>query len=263
MRPALLYLTLGVLGLAGPAWGFDVKVASAKAIQVPYRLTDTKHVLVRAKINGKGPYNFIVDTGAPTLFVATSVCRKLGIEPDKGGWGTFDRFEIEGGAVITKARGRIEDPFQLESMNGLGLAGAELHGIIGYTLLARYKMEFDFTKDKMAWLPLNFTPPIPMGIGGGGAPAGMDAMAGIMKMVGAFLGKRAKPDVLPRGFLGIQVAEKDDAVTVSAVLAKSPAATAELKVGDRISEFQGKNVKTAAELHKLAAKVPAGKSVKL
>src|SRR5437762_11514462 len=125
MRPALLYLTLGVLGLAGPAWGFDVKVASAKAIQVPYRLTDTKHVLVRAKINGKGPYNFIIDTGAPTLFVSTAVARKVGIRADQNSWGTMDRFEIEGGVIFKKCRGRIEDPFQLEGMNGLGLAGAE------------------------------------------------------------------------------------------------------------------------------------------
>ena len=32
--------------------------------EVPYRLTDTKHILVRVRINGKGPYNFIVDTGS-------------------------------------------------------------------------------------------------------------------------------------------------------------------------------------------------------
>ena len=30
---------------------------------IPYKLTDTKHVLVRAKINGKGPFNMILDTG--------------------------------------------------------------------------------------------------------------------------------------------------------------------------------------------------------
>src|SRR5438067_10838499 len=92
--------------------------AKAETYQVPYRLTDTKHVLVRAKINGKGPFNFILDTGAPALFVSTSVCRKLGIQAGKGGWGTFDRFEIEGGVVVSKAKGRIEDPFQLEGMNG-------------------------------------------------------------------------------------------------------------------------------------------------
>ena len=30
-------------------------------------MTTFQHVLVRAKINGKGPFNFILDTGAPAL----------------------------------------------------------------------------------------------------------------------------------------------------------------------------------------------------
>src|SRR5262249_19914249 len=104
----------------------DVQKPISKTYQVPYRLTNTNHVLVRVKINGKGPYNFILDTGAPALFVSTPVCTKLGIQADKRGWGTFDRFEIEGGVVLNRAKGRVEDPFQLEGMNGLGLAGAEL-----------------------------------------------------------------------------------------------------------------------------------------
>ena len=78
--------------------------------EIPYRLTVPKHILVRAKINGKGPFNFILDTGAPALFVSTKVCAKLGVKPDAKGWGSFDRFEIEGGLVVPKAKGRIEDP---------------------------------------------------------------------------------------------------------------------------------------------------------
>ena len=76
-----------------------------QSFQVPYRLTKPKHLLVRAKINGKGPFNFIVDTGAPALFVAVPVARKLGVKPDDKDWGTFDRFEIEGGVVLTKIKG--------------------------------------------------------------------------------------------------------------------------------------------------------------
>src|SRR5438067_12653319 len=90
--------------------------AAEPPIMVPYRLTKTQHILVRAKINGKGPFNFILDTGAPALFVATKAAKKGGVEPDKKGWGTFDRFEIEGGVPVPKAKGRIEDPFQLEGM---------------------------------------------------------------------------------------------------------------------------------------------------
>jgi hypothetical protein len=251
------------LALAPPLYADDAKKTEAKTSSpngglvtkyVPYRLTNTNHILVRVKINGKGPYNFILDTGAPALFVSTAVCRKLGITADKEGWGTFDRYEIEGGVVLKKAKGRVEDPFQLEGMNGLGLAGAELHGIIGYTVLARYRLEFDFTKHKMAWKELNFDPPLPMGLGGK-AVAGMDALGGMMKLLGAMLGKRPEQVVVLRGFLGFALADEDNAVVVKAVLAKSPAADAGLKTGDRISQFQGQPVDSAAEVHRLAAKL--------
>ena len=56
--------------------------------------------------------------------MATSVAKQLGIEPDRSGWATFKTFEIEGGVVLHDAKGRVETPFQLEGMNGFGLAGA-------------------------------------------------------------------------------------------------------------------------------------------
>jgi hypothetical protein len=130
-----------VLCCCPSSWAAEVKKPVLKSYRIPYRLTDTNHVMVRVKLNGKGPFNFIIDTGAPALFVATDVAKKLGVKPDKSGWGTFDRFEIEGGAIEKKAKGRVETPFQLEGMNALGIAGDNLHGIIGYNLLARYRME--------------------------------------------------------------------------------------------------------------------------
>jgi hypothetical protein len=245
-----------------PVRAEDGKKAKEEIYQVPYRLTDTQHVLVRAKINGKGPFNFIVDTGAPALFVATAVGKQLGVEPDKYGWGTFDRFEIEGGVVIPKAKARIETPFQLEGMNGLGLAGAKLHGIIGYTLLARYRLEFDFTKDKMAWTKLDFDPPQPVGLMGKGGAGGLDAIGSIMKFVGAFLGKKAEPDVKMRGFIGVELAEADGKIEVKAVLPKSPAEKAGLRIGDRITHFQGKAVSNSANLYKQAASLAEGQTAR-
>src|SRR5947199_3955101 len=115
------FLTFVFLGLAPSLLADEDKKPEATTYNVPYRLTVPKHVLVRAKINGKGPFNFILDTGAPALFVSTALCKKLGIRSDRQGWGTFDRFEIEGGPVLTRTRGRVETPFQLEGMNGMEL----------------------------------------------------------------------------------------------------------------------------------------------
>jgi hypothetical protein len=244
--------------------GEDKKKAKETTHQVPYRLTDTYHVLVRAKINGKGPFNFILDTGAPFLFVSTAVGKKLGLEPDQKGLSTFDRFEIEGGVVVRKAKGRIEDPFQLEGMNGLGLAGVQLDGIIGYNILARYRIEYDFTKEKLAWTVLDYDPPPPKGLGiQGGAPGGLDALGTIMKMAGALLGKKPQPELILSGFFGFQLADVNGAIEITSVLDKGPAAKAGLQAHDQIQEIQGKKVTSVADFRKQAAKLRPGQAVRL
>jgi hypothetical protein len=260
-----LVLTLGFLSLTPPLTAAERKKKELKTYNVPYRLTEAQHVLVRAKINGKGPFNFIIDTGAPALFVATSVCKKLGIEKGKDGWGTFDRLEIEGGVVELKAKGRVETPFQIEGMNALGLAGADLHGIIGYNLLARYRMEFDFTKDKMAWTRLDFDPGLPKAMGKAGAPGGLDAMGTILKLAGMFMGKAPAPKLVFRGFLGVDFGPaggKDGGVVINSVLAKGPADLAGLQPGDRITHFQSEEIQGLDDLYPLLAKVRAGQTAR-
>ncbi len=255
---------LMALSLGSRTYADEALKTDGKTYEVPYRLTVPKHVLVRAKINGKGPFNFILDTGAPALFVATKVCGKLGIEPDRRGWGVFDRFEIEGGVVLNRVKGRVEDPFQLEGMNGLGLAGAELHGIIGYSVLARYRMEIDFTRDKMTWTGLDFTPKPPAGMGGrGGGAGGLEVLGSVMKLLGTLAGTKATPDVAPRGFLGLDVADGDDNPVVRSVLAEGPAARAGVKAGDVITHVAGRRVVDNDDVVRRTKNLTAGSPVKL
>ena len=127
-------LVVGLLGLAfAPARADDKKDASPKTpvtYEIPYRLTDTKHVLVRVKLNGKGPFNFIIDTGAPALILSEAIAKKVGAKTEKG-WTTFDKIELEGGLTMPNSRGVATDMFQLKGMNAMGLAGVELHGVLG------------------------------------------------------------------------------------------------------------------------------------
>ena len=204
-----------------------------KAHEVPYRLTDTKHVLVRAKLNGKGPYNFILDTGAPAVFIPKKVAKEAGVKLDGKGWGKFDTFEVEGGVVVDGARTRVEDLFQLEGMNGLGLAGVELHGVIGYNVLAKYRITYDFAADKLTWVPLDFDPPDPKGIGRG--QGGLEVLGPVMKILASFMGIKPNFEVRPRGFIGAETEDRKDGVYVKAVLPDSPAAKAGLKAGDKIT----------------------------
>jgi hypothetical protein len=233
------------------------------SFQVPYRLTETKHILVRAKLNGKGPYNFVLDTGAPALFVGTGVAKKVGVAANNDGWGTFERMELEGGLVLDKIQGQVADPFQLEGMNQMGLAGAELHGVLGYNLLARYKIEIDFNRNKMVWTRLNgFEPEMPQRMGGK-APANLNAMGGLVKMVAALMGKKEAAELRLGGFLGVELVEKEGGLIVEQVIDQSPAAEAGLRKGDRLSKLQDQELKTMGDLEKLAGKLAVGDSVQI
>src|SRR5271166_3918095 len=133
-----------------------------QSFQVPYRLTDTNHFLVRVRINGKGPFNFLVDTGAPAVYVATETAKKAGLKPAEDAfWTRVERLDIEGGATLRGINARVEDPFQLVGMNALGLPGASIDGILGFTALARFRLELDPTRDRMTWTRLDFEPKDP------------------------------------------------------------------------------------------------------
>jgi hypothetical protein len=231
--------------------------------EVPYRMTGSKHVMVRAKINGEGPYNFIVDSGAPALIVATSVCDKLGVKPDDKKWGMFDKFAVEGGPNLTKEKVRVEDMFQLEGMNALGMAGVKLHGVIGYSVLARYRLEFDFNSDTMTWTELDYSPAPFKSVALKNAKANDLTWVGNMaKGLGAALGKEIKEPTV-RGYLGIELDDTEEGVVVTRVLPDSPAAVAGMVSGDRITHARGRKTKTIAELLPATADVAAGKPIEL
>lgn len=264
MRACLLGCLATSLIVTVPLSAAEIDKSTAKSYQIPYRLLDTKHIMVRVKVNGKGPFNLILDTGSPALFISTAAGKKAGATKDKDGWSTFKRLELEGGLVIPDARGRVEDPFQLQGMNGLGLAGVELHGMLGYNILARYRIEIDLTKNKMTWTPLDFKPPPPVGLRGKhGEPAELNAMGAVMKVLGVLMGKKAAPDLTFRGFMGIELMQGKGQAEVKRVLKDSPAGRAGLKAGDHITAFQSHSVSSAADLAKWSAHVTAGKTVVL
>jgi membrane-associated protease RseP (regulator of RpoE activity) len=259
---------LALLGVVAPAAAAPVTIgtdANVKRYEIPYKTTIPKHIVVRAKINGKGPFNFILDTGAPALFVATAVGKKVGAKPNANGWATFDRFEIEGGLVIPKTKARIETPFQLEGMNGLGLAGVEIHGLMGYGILAQYRMEIDFTRDKMVWTPLTYKLEVslPERREGAAIPGGLEIMGSIMKGIGGFLGTKPAPEVTLRGFYGLTLANGDENPVVEAVLEKGPAGEAGIKKGDIITRVQGRTVTDITDVIARTKNLPSGSAVKL
>ncbi len=260
-------LTLAALAPAGPAHDPDI----GKSYQVPYRLTDTNHFLVRVRVNGKGPFNFLVDTGAPALIIATETARKLGLDPARDDfWTPVERLDIEGGAALTRLKARVEDPVQLIGMNALGLPGASIDGILGFTILARFRLEIDPTRDRMIWTKLTFEPkdpPVPRGRKGGPPPPELQLMNALGPLIkaAAFLtgGKQPEEQLYPRGFLGLELEEKNGSVRVARVLAGSPAARAGVAAGDQLLKLRGKTVTGLKTAHEAAAAIRRGERVPL
>jgi serine protease Do len=244
--------------------------------QVPYRLTDTNHFLVRARINHKGPFNFLIDSGAPALFIATETAKKIGIKPDRGEfWTPIDRLDLEGGASLMGIKARVEDPFQLVGMNALGLPGASIDGILGFTILARFRLEIDLTKDRMVWTRLDQEPqdvavPKPKAGEQGGAPIGIQAMSALgplAKGLAFLMGKQPAEEHRPRGFLGLEWSEKDKAgrkaVFVVAVLDDSPAAHSRIQPGDQIIRLNDHAIDGLKDAQTALANIHAGDRIAL
>jgi len=261
-------ITAGLLGLVfAPAGAADKKETppkkAAPTYEIPYRLTDTKHVLVRVKLNGKGPFNFIIDTGAPAMIMTEAVAKKVGAKEDNG-WVTFDKVELEGGLPIPNPRGIAIDMFQLKGMNSMGLAGVELHGVIGYNVLAQYRIEYDFTDTKLKWTPVDYKVSAPKRIvDKGGSQGGLEFIGTMMQFLSALGGIKPNFEVQPRGFLGAELAADKEDVVVKSVLAGGPADKAGLKAGDRIEAAKGKSVRSADDLLEAVKKLPEGATLKL
>jgi len=262
-KPITLLVIVGMLVL--PCRARAGESAKAEPVRVPFQLTDTKHILVRVKINNQGPFHFIIDTGAPILILGTEAAKKLDLKADKYKRATFERFEIEGGVVLEQAKGFIDDPFQLTGMNKMNLPGVRLDGIIGYTVLAQYRITYDFTKPHLVWTRLDWTPPSPFGLMdlGGKPPAELASMGALVTFAAAIIGRRPDPEIIQRGFLGVELEDQADGVRIKNVLADSPAAEAGLKPGDRVVQFHGTPVTKVADVQKVAAERPAGAEIRV
>jgi membrane-associated protease RseP (regulator of RpoE activity) len=213
-------------------------------------------------MNGKGPFNLILDTGAPALFLPKQVAKKAGIEVDEKGWGAIKTFELEGGLEVDKVRAHVTDIYQVDGMNGLGVAGVELHGMIGYEVLARFRIQYDFTADKLAFQPLvGFKPPPQEKIDAKGNDD-IQAMGPLVKLISALLGIKPNFDIVPRGFVGIEFDDVNDAVVIKKVLKGSPAEKAGFKSGDTITEVKSASIDTGKDLAKALAKAGVGTKIR-
>jgi hypothetical protein len=263
MRFILLLLTAWVAAV--PALAGPTTAPSTQPVLVPYKLTDTNHILIRVKINGQGPFNFIMDTGAPAMFLRDSAADKLKLKKTARGFTTLDQLEIEGGAKLSKVQCVVETPYQIEGMNAIGASGVDLDGLMGYAILARFRLQIDLSKDRMVWTPINYNPPpLPTRRGASGPASSADekrleSVGSLLKVIGPLV-KQIPPPPQYRGFLGLELAQQNNAVMIEQVLGDSAADKAGLIAGDRLLSIDGKPVISITDAQAMVQHIGKGKT---
>ena len=141
------------LALPGCASVLDLDNALAIA---PYRLEGGGRIVVEARVNGHGPYDFVLDTGASISAVFDNVRDELALEPVAG------NTVIVHGAVASGRHPLLDierlelgnavwpDP-RIVSLPGETAAGASVDGVLGLNFLRQYAVGFS-TGDRVVRL---------------------------------------------------------------------------------------------------------------
>ena len=75
----------------------------------------------------------------------------------------------------------------------------------------------------------------------------LDTLGAVMKFIGAWLGKKATPDLQPRGLLGVRFADGEDTARVSGVLPGSSADLAGIHPDDVVLRIGDAEVDSIAQ----------------
>ena len=200
-------------------------------VKIPFDTIKTRHMVVEVKINDKGPYRMIFDTGAPTTLLSQKAAREAGVVTEKK-----NAFALFGSMGQKKIKNLKFGDLSLDGLDTMvldhpiveALAKAidqPLDGIIGFNVFGRYDLTIDYQTKTLTLAPGKYQP--------------IDMMQSMMKIMMPSVKDLERIPVLgPKGLLGIRVGKaKDDAepgVNIDEVFDDGPAAKAGLKVGDRL-----------------------------
>ena len=261
MRTAFRFVLLaGLVTFPTVAVGQAPGKPPESPVVVPFELLKSRHMVVEVKVNGKGPYRLIFDTGAPTNLMNTKIAKESGVvtakttKPAFGLMGMMGAQEVKtleiGSVKVEKATVMVMDH---PTVAAISEVFGPIDGIIGFPFFARYKMTVDYQKKELTLVPNGFKP--------------TDVMEALTaKIMGAAQASKNPAVLSPAAVWGFTLADKDaddeDAgMTVKGVLAGGAAAAGGLTAGDRVLTIDGRWTDTVGDLFAAASLVKPGREV--
>src|SRR5436190_14998999 len=183
------------------------KKDAPKASTVPFEMLKSGHMAVMVKVNGKGPYRLIFDTGAPISLVNNELAKEAGLlkgmpkSPLAAFMGNIGEAKIK--SLEVGSQKATDIPAVVMDHPTVGVLAktlnTKLYGIVGFGFFAQFKMTLDYEQKTMTLSPSGYKP------------------ANVMGAMQALLLSGAKKRVLaPKGQWGIvatkEVGDDDDGV---------------------------------------------------
>ncbi|MCS6976055.1 MAG: aspartyl protease family protein [Gemmatales bacterium] len=259
-----LLTTLLLLTPSSPLDPQAQAVAQPRAVgkvTVPMEVLKSKHIAVEIKVNGKGPYRVIFDTGSPVTLLGNRIATEAGLLSKEQartpalfgarGMGTARTLAI-GDLVVENMPVMVMDhPALRAASRALG----QLDGIVGFPFFSRYRTTFDYQAGTITFEPVDYAD-----------AGGMDLMQMVMLMMNDRSNKPIQKVQSPKTLWGFRVEKaKDDeepGVTIQEVVPQSPAAEAGLEPGDRLLELDDVWTESVEDTYRAASGVAAGQKVK-
>jgi len=138
---------------------FELAGQSTALTEVPMRLASPAKplILVDVYANGRGPFQFAIDTGTSTTAITPELAQQLGVAGSPMGAATTGGAQVDvtagvlqsfqvGGARINNTTVVVADFFAMLST----AVGAKLDGIVGYNFLRNYKVALDYPNETLS-----------------------------------------------------------------------------------------------------------------
>jgi len=240
--------------------------SDAKPATVPFEIIGSKHMAVLIKINGKGPYRVIFDTGAPISLISSKVARETGLiksspksgesstskpmTPMMGMYGMQKVKEFQVGDV--KAKDIQIIVMDHPTVAAIGEVVGPIEGIVGFPFFAKFRTTVNYENKTMTMTPSSYEPG--------------DVMQSLMStmMSGS---KERKLYLSPTTVWGVAVGkEKEDeeeGVEVVHLYPGSPAEQAGLKLGDRLLVIDGTWSDSIEDCYRAVSQVKAGRAIEV
>jgi hypothetical protein len=265
MGTAVVVLCLGLAGVrAGLALEPQVPSPSQSAAKpdkaktkavVPFKMLPSNHMLVEARINGKGPYHLIFDLGAPVTLLSNRASEATGVVKASAprsflfgmrGEAEVDKLQV-GDLTTAKLPVIVLDHPVLKALEDM--TGRKLDGLMGFTFFARYKTTIDYHAHEMTFEPIEFR-----------------VRDLIKELPDRLMGPKVtrKRVLAPLGLWGLRVGEPTGGldlpgVPIVEVHGGSAAARAGLKPGDVLITLDGRWTTSVADVFHAAADIEPGR----